>query len=68
MDGTNSSPNAVTMGKDPFAAERTTDNDPFASQRDEDGTADLGSSPLQSSGDMPRDRRMSKEWGEADPL
>ena len=65
MNDTTSSPNPAIMDKDPFAAERTADNDPFATQRGDDSLEDLGSSPPQSPPGMPRDRRMSKEWGEA---
>ena len=49
--------------QDPFAAQRTTDNDPFASQRGEDGLHDSAASPPSSPTGMPRDRRISKEWG-----
>ncbi|MCJ1367502.1 hypothetical protein MMC16_006635 [Acarospora aff. strigata] len=47
---------------DPFAAQRTRDNDPFANQREDDTLPDLASSPSADPPQMPRDRRMSKEW------
>ena len=49
---------------DPFAAQRTADNDPFATRRENDTLPDLSSSPSADPATaMPRDRRMSKEWG-----
>lgn len=48
---------------DPFAAQRTSDNDPFANQREDETLPDLSTSPSADPNTMPRDRRMSKEWG-----
>ncbi len=58
VGGANANGNA-----DPFAAQRTPDNDPFANQHEGDTIPDLATSPSADSPPMPRDRRMSKEWG-----
>lgn len=53
----------MDISKDPFAAQRRPSDDPFASQRGDDALGDLSGSPPANAG-SPRDRRMSKEWGE----
>ena len=61
VDPTTSS-DPVAASEDPFANQRSPDDDPFANQRVGDSLPDLAASPP-SSPEMPRDRRMSKEWG-----
>ncbi|MCJ1375291.1 hypothetical protein MMC20_006526 [Loxospora ochrophaea] len=60
VDPTTSS-DPVAASEDPFANQRSPDDDPFANQRVGDSLPDLAASPP-SSPEMPRDRRMSKEW------
>ena len=52
----------LDISKDPFAAQRAAGEDPFDVQRGGDTLGQIAVSPSNSAG-MPRDRRMSKEWG-----
>lgn len=54
--------NPSVQSQDPFASQRTADNDPFS--QDKLGAL-AGPDDMKMAGSPPRDRRMSKEWGES---